>query len=82
MLRIFADFNNMDGRGRVRLNCIGSLEDIERLGDQIKIGATVILDEPYEFEVRAVLDYDEQQGTWVGHPDWDTVTHHDAPGQG
>ena len=82
MLRIFASFNEMDSRGRVCLDCKGSLADIERLGDQIKIGVTVILDEPYEFEVRAVLDYDEQQGIWVGHPDWNTVKRHDAPGQG
>ena len=29
-LRIFADFNNADENGRLRLNCTGTIEDLAR----------------------------------------------------
>jgi hypothetical protein len=29
-LRVFADFHNADALGRLRLNCIGTVEDLAR----------------------------------------------------
>ena len=80
VLRIYANFNEMDRLGRVKLSCVGSREDIEKYEDQLHIGDFVILHEPYAFEVKAVLDFDkdeywapDQRGIWVASPIWSTV---------
>ncbi len=33
--RIFADFQNADAKGRLRLNCIGTIEDLSHQGTQL-----------------------------------------------
>jgi len=43
MVRVWADFNNRDEQGRVRLNTVGSLKDIEKHHDEIREGTKVIL---------------------------------------
>ena len=70
MIRIYADFNNLDEAERVVLSCMGSLKDIDRCKEKLATGMKVILYMPNEFEVTATLDFD---GVWNGIPDWDTI---------
>ena len=77
-LRILADFNSMDKLGRVHLNFDGSQKDFDQ--GQLHVGDFVILYEPGEYELRAVLDFDtdvatspHQRGRWVASPLWSTV---------
>ncbi|WAS92503.1 hypothetical protein [Nannocystis punicea] len=70
VVRIYADFNNLDEQGRVRLNNIGSLEDLERARHTIMNGFQVVLVAPADFEVQALLVHD---GIWRAVPDWSTM---------
>ena len=70
MIRIYADFNSCDEDGRVCLDTVGSLQDIEKHRDVLAEGMKVILDMTDEFEVQGTLVFDE---VWKGVPDWDTI---------
>lgn len=72
MLKIYADFNNADETGRIRLNTVGSLQDINRLKGSLAPGISVVLYTPGDFEVAARVEYD---GIWIGIPDWSTITY-------
>jgi len=69
MIRIYADFNSKDEQGRVVLNTIGSLRDLEAHKDEIHVGMKVTLYMP-DVEVDGVLVYDR---VWLGIPDYTTT---------
>lgn len=75
MLRIYADFNSCDELGRVQLNTVGSLRDVELHRGALVPGLKVVLYMTDELEVEATLVFDE---IWMGWPDWTTV-HHTPP---
>lgn len=70
MIRIYADFNHRDEQGRVILDTVGSLHDIEENHGQISEGMNVILymDDDVEVEGRLVFD-----DVWMAIPDFTTV---------
>lgn len=70
MIRIYADYNTRDEQGRVVLNTVGSLKDIERYRDEMREGMEVILNVQDEFEVRATLTFDE---VWRAIPDMTSI---------
>jgi len=70
MIRIYADFNSCDEQGRVFLNTVGSLRDIERQSDLVSVGEKVILYVPDDFEVVGELEFDR---VWLAVPDWKTM---------
>lgn len=43
MIRIYADFNSQDENGRIRLNTVGSLRDLETYKDIIHASMKVVL---------------------------------------
>lgn len=55
MIRIYADFNNCNEDGRIRLSTVGSLEDIKQYENVLAEGMMVILYTPDELEVCATL---------------------------
>jgi hypothetical protein len=66
----------MDRLGRVKLTCIGSRSDVEKYREQLHVGDFVILYEPRAFEVKAVLDFvndEDDEGIWVASPIWSTA---------
>jgi hypothetical protein len=66
---IYADFNNADPRGRLRLNSIGTIEDLSRLGIQLREGMRLTFhDEELEADGEAQFSPEEQ--LWVAHIDW------------
>lgn len=72
MLRIYADFNNSDEQGRVRLNTAGSKKDLDAHAGELADGLRVILHMMDEFEVDGALVFDQ---IWRGVPDWGTIRH-------
>jgi hypothetical protein len=70
--RIYADFNYQDEGGRPWLNCVGSKESIIRNNVTLEQGLQVVLYED-DFEVEAVLSFDEKRKVWLGIPNWDTI---------
>lgn len=71
--RIYADFNNVDENGRLRLNVQGALDDIARLAVPLLAGDQVTLSDG-ELEVEGSI---EPSGTvpafWTGRIDWSHV---------
>ncbi len=71
---IYADFNNADALGRLRLNTVGTVEDLGRLGLRLENGLRVIVrDDELEADGEVVRSADE--GIWVAKIDWKAVRH-------
>jgi hypothetical protein len=70
--RIFVDFHNADDRGRLRLNCIGTIEDLARQKMELKDGKIVLL-YGEDLEVNGVIKFSEEEKIWVAVIDWDRI---------
>lgn len=81
--RIYADFHNLDDENRLNLTCVGTIEDLERLGIGLREGLefTFYTDdandhgEPDDLIVDGVVEYDRGHQRWVAKVDWSTVKH-------
>lgn len=73
--KIFADFNNADQQGRVRLTTNGSLADIRRLNLELKDGMQVFLDDDEGLTTIGYLKYSDDEKIWVVQIDWDNLQH-------
>ncbi len=71
-LRVFADFHNADVKGRVRLNCAGTVADIERQGIELQDGQSLIIYSE-ELEVEGVVHYSEKEKLWTAVIDWNAI---------
>jgi hypothetical protein len=70
--RVFADFQNADEQGRLRLNCIGTIEDLSRQGTQLIPGNKLLIYSE-ELEADAVIEYSDQERIWVAAIDWEQI---------
>ncbi|MCL1464778.1 hypothetical protein [Argonema galeatum] len=67
--KIFADFHNADEKGRLRLNCVGTIEDLSRQNIKLQDGQLLILYSE-ELEADGVVQYSEEESLWVAVIDW------------
>ncbi|MEK0178517.1 MAG: hypothetical protein EAZ78_17615 [Oscillatoriales cyanobacterium] len=67
--RIFADFHNADEQGRLRLNCVGTIEDLSRQNIKLQDGKLLAFYDE-ELEVDGVVQYSEEESLWVAAIDW------------
>ncbi len=70
--RIFADFHNADAQGRLRLNCIGTIEDFARQGIELESGQELTLCSE-DLEVDGIIEYSPLENIWVAVIDWDKI---------
>jgi hypothetical protein len=70
--KIFADFHNADERGRLRLNCVGTIEDLSHQNIKLKEGQFLTLYSE-ELEVDGVVQYSEEESLWVAVIDWTQI---------
>jgi hypothetical protein len=70
--KVFADFQNADEQGRLRLNCIGTIEDLSRQGTQLIPGGKLLIYSE-ELEADAVIEYSDQEKIWVAAIDWEQI---------
>ena len=61
--KIFADFHNADEQGRLRLNCVGTAEDLKSQGVTLAPGLELRLYSE-ELECDGVVEFDEQKQLW------------------
>lgn len=54
LLRIFVDFNSLDPERQVRLDSVGSKQDIEKLGDSLRERMHVVMHDG-DFEAEGIL---------------------------
>lgn len=81
--KIYADFHNADGQGRLRLNCIGTIEDLTLQQVELRDGLNMTLysddldkhGQPDELLVEGVAAYSEDERCWVATIDWTAVRH-------
>ncbi len=70
---LYADFNNADASGRLRLNCKGTLVDLAAAGRELEEGLEVTLTDG-ELRVDGTVVASTEEGIWVAVVDWDKIT--------
>jgi hypothetical protein len=70
--KVFADFHNADVQGRLRLNCIGTAEDLARQKIKLRDGQLLTLYSE-DLEVEGVVHYSADESLWVAAIDWDAI---------
>ena len=70
--RVFADFHNADAKGRVRLNCAGTVADLKRQKIALRNGQSLIIYSE-ALEVEGVVHYSEEEHLWTVVIDWDAI---------
>lgn len=67
--RIWADFHNADEQSCLRLNCVGTIEDLSHQNIKLQNGQLLTLYSE-ELEVDGVVQYSEEESIWVVAIDW------------
>jgi hypothetical protein len=70
--RVFVDFHNADEQGRLRLNCIGTIEDLARQQAELENGQQLTLYSE-DLEVDGVVQFSEDEKVWVATIDWNQI---------
>src|SRR5262245_26209864 len=81
--KVYADFHNADAYGRLRLNCVGTIEDLARQGITLRDGMPLTLysddldakGQPDELLVDGVVSFSEEEHCWVAVIDWSAIHH-------
>jgi hypothetical protein len=77
--KVYADFHNADVRGRLRLNCVGTTEDLARNHIVLRDGLVLNLYSE-ELEVEGQVQYSADENLWVAVIDWDAIREENDPG--
>lgn len=81
--KIYADFHNADSQGRLRLDCVGTIEDLAQQQIELYDGLLLtfyaddladngVLD---ELLVDGVVSFSEEEQCWVAAIDWTAIRH-------
>ena len=64
--------SDLDAQGRLRLNCIGTLEDLARQQISLRDGRPFVLYSE-DLEIDGVVRYSAEENLWVAVIDWDAI---------
>jgi hypothetical protein len=70
--KVFVDFHNCDRQGRVRLNTVGTIQDLNRQGITLQEGIEMTFGN-LELETEGIVTYSTEEGLWVAKFDWDSI---------
>jgi hypothetical protein len=70
--KIFVDFQNTDTKGRIYLNCTGTISDLCDHGVQLLNGLKLVVHNE-ELETEAIVEFSEEEKIWVAVIDWDKL---------
>ncbi len=81
--KIYVDFHNADTQGRLRLNCVGTLEDLAQQDIKLREGLPLTLysddldDKGHldELLVDGIVSYSDEEHCWVAAIDWAAIRH-------
>jgi hypothetical protein len=81
--RVYVDFHNADSQGRIRLNCIGTIEDLSQQQVKLREGLVLSLysddlDDKRQLDellVDGVVSFSEEEHCWVAAIDWAAIHH-------
>ena len=71
-LRVFADFNNADEQDCLRLNCLGTIDDLASQNIELKDGQSLTFYSE-DLEVDGILKYSPEENIWVAVIDWNNI---------
>lgn len=69
---LYVDFMNADAMGQVRMNCTGTLEDLERLDLVPQNGMRIVVHDE-ELEAEGELRFSDAEQIWVTRIDWNAL---------
>jgi len=69
---VYADFQNADPQGRVRLTVIGTIESLARSGLRLTDGLCATIHDE-ELEADGVVRYSADEHIWVAEIDWNAI---------
>mgnify|MGYP003390310368 CR=1 FL=1 len=70
--RVFADFQNADPQGRLRLNCVGTIEDLAKQKIELHAGLGLTLYSE-ELEADGSVEFSDDEKLWVAAIDWNAM---------
>jgi hypothetical protein len=81
--KVYADFHNADAQGRLRLNCLGTAEDLSRQGVVLREGMALTLytddlnkeGRTDELLVKGIVCFSPEEHCWVAAIDWAAIRH-------
>ena len=76
--KVFADFHNADAQGRLRLNCIGTVEDLAQQQIVLRDGLPLTFYSE-ELEVEGVVQYSTDENVWVAVIEWGAIRTMESP---
>jgi hypothetical protein len=70
--RVYADFQNADAQGRLRLNCVGTVRDLAQQQVVLRdgLGLTVYSE---DVEADGRVQYSVEENLWVAVIDWNAI---------
>lgn len=79
--KLYADFQNADAQGRVRLNAVGTIDDLARQQVLLKNGLTVDLysddaddqGQPQSLVAAGTVEFSPDEQCWVASIEWDNI---------
>ena len=82
-VRIYADFQKVDDRGRLILTCQGTLQDLAHHGIELREGLVLTFysddaddqGNPDELVVEGLVEYDGNAHHWTAAIDWQAIKH-------
>ncbi|NER97800.1 MAG: hypothetical protein F6J86_28810 [Symploca sp. SIO1B1] len=77
IFKVFADFHNADTQGRLRLNCLGTIEDLARQGIELQDGQLLTFYSE-ELEVEGTVQFSHEENVWVAVIDWNALKESDV----
>lgn len=69
---VYADFNNADQSGRLRLNLRGTEQDLQRLSIELSEGLEITLSDG-ELTANGVARFSANEQIWVAEIDWGEI---------
>jgi len=69
---VYADFNNADTQGRLRLNCQGTIEDLERQRIHLQQNLQLML-QMENLQCAGTVVFSDNEGIWVAAIDWPAI---------
>jgi hypothetical protein len=83
MSRIYADFQNLDDQNRIRLNTVGTREDLGRAGLELSEGLRISLytddadddGHPDDLLAEGTVEFNAEEECWVAAVDWKRLAH-------
>jgi hypothetical protein len=72
ILRVYVDFHNADAEGRLRLNCVGTIQSLNRQQIELHEGLRLTFFNE-DLEVEGKVHFSKEENLWVSVIDWNAI---------